>query len=77
MVVSDGVDGEVFVKKLLRREGDGEYDEWQCFVCRNEKVENVGLENVRYIGTGNECVEVTEAIDSLFLDNAISELSKE
>ena len=77
MVVSDGVDGEVFVKKLLRREGDGEYDEWQCFVCRNEKVENVGLENVRYIGTCNECVEVSEAIDALFLDNAISELSKE
>ena len=30
--------------------GDGQYDEWQCFVSREEEVEEVPFENVRYIG---------------------------
>jgi len=41
---------QCFIFLLLFFLGDGQYDEWQCFVSREELVEEVPIENVRYIG---------------------------
>ena len=41
---------QCFIFLLLFFVGDGQYDEWQCFVSREELVEEVPIENVRYIG---------------------------
>ncbi|EKX32337.1 hypothetical protein GUITHDRAFT_148703 [Guillardia theta CCMP2712] len=57
MVVEDSTDGEVKVRKLLRRDGDGEFDEWRCVVAKTEAVVEVPVYAVRYVGTCTECSE--------------------
>mmetsp|Transcript_10002 Transcript_10002/g.15653 ORF Transcript_10002/g.15653 Transcript_10002/m.15653 type:complete len:89 (+) Transcript_10002:39-305(+) len=60
MVMTDSVDGEVKVKELLRREGDGEYDEWKCFLDSQTVELEIPAYSVRYIGSCTSCTQCRE-----------------